>query len=203
MKIKTAVYISSNVKIEDCPPDDRAEYAFIGRSNVGKSSLINMLCGVNGLARISSTPGKTQIINHYLVNDDWYLVDLPGYGYAKVSKVKRAQFNQMISRFILGRKNLMCVFVLVDSRIEPQRLDLEFMESLATNGIAFAICFTKCDKLSVIKLPKAIAAYKKIMLEEWEEFPMYFLTSAEKKKGKKEVLDFIEETNKIYVQLNS
>jgi GTP-binding protein len=203
VKISSAVYISSNAKVEDCPPADRAEYAFIGRSNVGKSSLINMLCGINGLARISSTPGKTQIINHYSVNDKWYLVDLPGYGYAKVSQVKRAQFNQMISRYILGRKNLMCVFVLVDARIKPQRLDLEFMESLASAGIAFAICFTKCDKLSSIQLPKSIAAYKKEMLKEWEEFPMHFLTSAEKKKGKKEVLDFISETNKIYDQLNS
>lgn len=162
-----------------------------------------MLCGVNGLARTSSTPGKTQIINHFMVNDQWYLVDLPGYGYAKVSQVKRAQFNQMISRYILGRKNLMCVFVLVDVRIKPQKIDLEFMESLATSGIAFAICFTKCDKLSSIALPKAIAAYKKEMLKEWEEFPMHFLTSAEKKTGKKEVLDFIAETNKIYAQLNS
>lgn len=154
LKISSAVYISSNDKIEDCPPADKAEYAFIGRSNVGKSSLINMLCGLNGLARISSTPGKTQIINHYLINEKWYLVDLPGYGYAKVSKVKRAQFNQMISRFILGRKNLMCVFILVDSRIKPQELDLEFMENIATAGIAFAMIFTKCDKVSSIKLPK-------------------------------------------------
>jgi GTP-binding protein len=203
VKISSAVYISSNAKVEDCPPADKAEYAFIGRSNVGKSSLINMLCGVNGLARISSTPGKTQIINHYLINDKWYLVDLPGYGYAKVSKIRRAQFNQMISKFILGRKNLMCVFVLVDSRIKPQELDLEFMENLATAGIAFVMVFTKCDKLSVIKLPKTIAAYKKFMLQTWEEFPMHFLTSAEKKTGRKEILDFISETNKIYDQLNS
>lgn len=179
------------------------EYAFIGRSNVGKSSLINMLCGRNGLARISSTPGKTQIINHYLINEKWYLVDLPGYGYAKVSKIKRAQFNQMISRYILGRKNLMCVFILVDARIEPQRIDLEFMENLATMGIAFAMIFTKCDKLSTIKLPKTIGAYKRIMLHTWEEFPKYFLSSAEKKTGRSEVLDFIGETNLIFDQLNS
>lgn len=203
MKINSATYIKSSAKVEDCPPADKAEYAFIGRSNVGKSSLINMLCGINGLARISSSPGKTQIINHYLVNESWYLVDLPGYGYAKVSQQKRAQFSKMISRYILERKNLMCVFVLVDTRIAPQKIDLEFMESLATAGIAFAICFTKCDKLSSIQLPKTIAAYKRKMLEEWEEFPMHFLTSSEKKTGKKEVLDFISETNKIYVQLNS
>lgn len=203
MKISSAVYISSNDKIEDCPPADKAEYAFIGRSNVGKSSLINMLCGLNGLARISSTPGKTQIINHYLINEKWYLVDLPGYGYAKVSKVKRAQFNQMISRFILGRKNLMCVFILVDSRIKPQELDLEFMENIATAGIAFAMIFTKCDKVSSIKLPKNIAAYKKHMLLNWEEFPMHFLSSAEKKTGKADILKFIGETNLIYAQLNS
>lgn len=203
MKINSATYIKSSAKVEDCPPADKAEYAFIGRSNVGKSSLINMLCGINGLARISSSPGKTQVINHYLVNESWYLVDLPGYGYAKVSQQKRAQFSKMISRYILERKNLMCVFVLVDTRIAPQKIDLEFMESLATAGIAFAICFTKCDKLSSIQLPKTIAAYKRKMLEEWEEFPMHFLTSAEKKTGKKEVLDFISETNKIYVQLNS
>jgi GTP-binding protein len=203
MKISSATYIKSSAKVEDCPPGDKAEFAFIGRSNVGKSSLINMLCGINNLARISSSPGKTQVINHYLVNENWYLVDLPGYGYAKVSQQKRAQFNKMISRYILERKNLMCVFVLVDTRIAPQKIDLEFMESLATAGIAFVICFTKCDKLSSIQLPKTIAAYKKRMLEEWEEFPKYFLTSAEKKTGKKEVLDFIEETNKIYAQLNS
>lgn len=203
MKISSAVYISSNDKIEDCPPADKAEYAFIGRSNVGKSSLINMLCGLNGLARISATPGKTQIINHYLINEKWYLVDLPGYGYAKVSKVKRAQFNQMISRFILGRKNLMCVFILVDSRIKPQELDLEFMENIATAGIAFAMIFTKCDKVSSIKLPKNIATYKKHMLLNWEEFPMHFLSSAEKKTGKADILKFIGETNLIYEQLNS
>ncbi len=203
MKISSAVYISSNAKFEDCPPADKPEYAFIGRSNVGKSSLINMLCGINGLARISSTPGKTQIINHYLINDKWYLVDLPGYGYAKVSKLKRAQFNQMISRYILGRKNLMCVFILVDSRIEPQAIDLEFMENLATMEIAFTVVFTKCDKLSSIKLPKAIAAYKRTMLKTWEEFPKHFLTSAEKKTGRADILDFIEETNLIFDQLNS
>lgn len=161
-----------------------------------------MLCNFEGLARISSKPGKTQIINHYLINEKWYLVDLPGYGYAKVSKEKRAVFNKMIDNYITGRKNLMCVFVLVDARIEPQQLDLSFMENLSEKGIPFAMAFTKCDKLSSIVLPKQIAAYKKRMLEEWEEFPTYFLTSATEKNGREEILKFIEETNKIFDQLN-
>jgi GTP-binding protein len=203
VKISSSKYISSSAKSENCPPPDKTEYAFIGRSNVGKSSLINMLCGFQGLARISSRPGKTQIINHYLINEKWYLVDLPGYGYAKVSKEKRAIFSKMISEYILGRKNLMCVFVLIDARIEPQELDLTFMENLAEKGIPFAMAFTKCDKLSSIALPKKIEAYKKRMLEEWEEFPAYFLTSATEKNGREEILDFIGETNKIFDQLNS
>ncbi len=162
-----------------------------------------MLCGLQGLARISSKPGKTQIINHYLINEKWYLVDLPGYGYAKVSKEKRATFEKMISSYITGRKNLMCVFVLIDSRIDPQELDLNFMGNLAEKGIPFAMAFTKCDKLSAITLPKKIAAYKKRMLYEWEEIPQYFLTSAETKTGRKEILDFIGETNGIFAQLTS
>ena len=202
MKISSSKYISSSAKLENCPPPEKPEYAFIGRSNVGKSSLINMLCNFEGLARISSKPGKTQIINHYLINEKWYLVDLPGYGYAKVSKEKRAVFNKMIDNYITGRKNLMCVFVLVDARIEPQQLDLSFMENLSEKGIPFAMAFTKCDKLSSIVLPKQIAAYKKRMLEEWEEFPTYFLTSATEKNGREEILKFIEETNKIFDQLN-
>ncbi len=201
MKISSAVYISSTVKLANCPKPDKPEYAFIGRSNVGKSSLINMLTGIPGLARISARPGKTQVINHFLVNDKWYLVDLPGYGYAKVSKEKRAAFNKMISGYILGRENLMCVFVLVDSRIDPQEVDLEFMGNLAENGIPFAILFTKSDKLSSIQLPKQIAAYKKKMAEQWEEFPMHFITSAETRKGRDEVLNFIGETNGIFAKL--
>jgi GTP-binding protein len=203
VKISSAVYITSSPKLESCPPPDKPEYAFIGRSNVGKSSLINMLCGFQGLARISSKPGKTQIINHYLINEKWYLVDLPGYGYAKVSKDKRAIFEKMINGYIIGRKNLMCVFVLIDARIEPQELDLAFMGNLAERGIPFAMAFTKCDKLSVNNLPKKIAAYKKRMLEEWEEFPQYFLTSAETKTGRQEILNFIGETNQIFSQLMS
>lgn len=197
MKINSAIYISSGVRDEQFPKPEKPEYAFIGRSNVGKSSLINMLCGIQGLARISSKPGKTQVINHYLINDSWYLVDLPGYGYAKVSKDKRAEFERMINGYILKRVNLMCVFVLVDSRIEPQQSDLDFMANLAENGIAFCMVFTKCDKVSVTHVPKNVAAYKKRMLQEWEEFPMHFLTSAETGKGKEELLRFIRETNKL------
>ena len=203
MKISSAVYISSSAKIESCPAADKPEYAFIGRSNVGKSSLINMLCGFQGLARISGKPGKTQIINHYLINEKWYLVDLPGYGYAKVSKEKRAIFEKMISGYITRRKNLMCVFVLIDSRLEPQELDLNFMGNLAEKGIPFAMVFTKCDKLSTNNLPKKITAYKKEMLYQWEEIPKYFLSSAETKMGRLETLNFIGETNEIFSQLMS
>lgn len=197
MKINSAVYISSGVRLAQFPLPDKPEYAFIGRSNVGKSSLINMLCGIQGLARISARPGKTQVINHYLVNNNWYLVDLPGYGYAKVSKEKRAEFDRMISNYIMKRENLLCVFVLVDSRIEPQQMDLDFMGNLAENEIPFCMVFTKCDKVGTTQLPKNIAAYQKRMLQDWEEFPKYFLTSAETGKGKEELLGFIGETNKL------
>ena len=203
MIITSAEFVKSSPSLELCPKTTAPEFAFIGRSNVGKSSLINMLVNRTSLAKTAVKPGKTRLINHFLINKYWYLVDLPGYGYAKVSKLKRAQFNQMISRYILGRKNLMCVFILVDSRIEPQAIDLEFMENLATMEIAFTVVFTKCDKLSSIKLPKAIAAYKRTMLKTWEEFPKHFLTSAEKKTGRADILDFIEETNLIFDQLNS
>ncbi|HLG03534.1 MAG TPA: ribosome biogenesis GTP-binding protein YihA/YsxC [Bacteroidia bacterium] len=198
MKIKSAKYFSSCVTLDTCPPANKPEYAFIGRSNVGKSSLINMLCGISGLARISSRPGKTQLINHFLINDNWFLVDLPGYGFAKVSKEKRAQFDKMIGTYILGRKNLMNVFVLIDSRIEAQKSDLIFLENLAQSGIPFSILFTKTDKLSKTMLQKNISAYKKELLKSWEEMPRHFLTSAETRAGKEEVLDFIEETNEYF-----
>jgi GTP-binding protein len=198
VKISSAIYVSSNVKLSECPPADKPEYAFIGRSNVGKSSLINMLTGVTGLARTSSTPGKTQIINHFLINDSWYLVDLPGYGYAKVSKSMRADFDKMISTYLLGRTNLLCVFVLVDSRIKPQELDLNFMMNLAENSVPFCIAFTKCDKMSKTVLAKNIAEYKKVLLESWEEVPPYFLTSAENKTGREELLKYVAETNKLF-----
>lgn len=199
MKITSAVYVTSGVKLAQLPTPDKPEYAFIGRSNVGKSSLINMLCGIQGLARTSGRPGKTQVINHFLINNSWFLVDLPGYGYAKVSKDKRAEFDKMISNYILRRENLRCIFVLVDSRIEPQELDLNFMANLAENRMPFCIVFTKCDKLSGTQLAKQVAAYKRTMLKEWEAFPVHFETSAESGDGKKELLRWIDETNKLEI----
>ena len=198
MKISSAVYLTSGVQLSQCPKADKPEYAFIGRSNVGKSSLINMLCNVPGLARTSSKPGKTQLISHFLINNKWHLVDLPGYGYAKVSKEKRAAFDKMISGYILGRENLLCVFVLIDSRIKAQKNDLDFIGNLAENGIPFCIVFTKCDKIGLTTLTKNINAYKKRLLEDWEELPQYFLTSAETKKGRDELLKFIQEANETY-----
>jgi GTP-binding protein len=195
VKISSAVYISSNADVKKCPPADKPEFAFIGRSNVGKSSLINMLCGINGLARISARPGKTQIINHYLINKHWYLVDLPGYGYAKVSKEKRAGFDKMISGYILGRTNLICVFVLVDIRIPPQEIDLLFMGNLAENGIPFCMVFTKADKIGKTAVTKAVADYQREMRKEWAELPVTFITSSEKGTGRDEVLKFIEENS--------
>lgn len=199
MKITSAVYVTSGVKLAQLPTPDKPEYAFIGRSNVGKSSLINMLCGIQGLARTSGRPGKTQVINHFLINNSWFLVDLPGYGYAKVSKDKRAEFDKMISNYILRRENLRCIFVLVDSRIEPQEIDLNFMANLAENRMPFCIVFTKCDKLSGTQLAKQVAAYKRTMLKEWEAFPVHFETSAESGDGKKELLRWIDETNKLEI----
>lgn len=198
MKITSAEFLMSSPGIEKCPQPDKPEYAFIGRSNVGKSSLINMICNYSGLAKISARPGKTQLINHFLINKSWFLVDLPGYGFAKVAKTLRTKFDQMISGYITKRENLMCIFVLVDARLEPQQLDRDFMEKLAENGIAFAIVFTKCDKLSATEVQKNIARYKREMLTEWEEFPLYFLTSAADKSGREELLQFIDETNKLF-----
>jgi GTP-binding protein len=197
VKVTSAVYISSNAHVNDCPPADKPEFAFIGRSNVGKSSLINMLCGVHNLARVAAKPGKTQIINHFLINKFWFLVDLPGYGYAKVSKEKRAGFDKMISGYILGRKNLICVFVLIDIRIPPQEIDLLFMGNLSESGIPFCMVFTKADKLSKTAGAKAVAAYHAKMREEWDELPQHFVTSAEKGTGRDEVLKFIEENSKL------
>ncbi|TND09221.1 MAG: GTP-binding protein [Bacteroidetes bacterium] len=198
MIIRSADFISSNVLAEKCPAPDKPEYAFIGRSNVGKSSLINMLCGKTKLAHVSGRPGKTQVINHFLINGQWYLVDLPGYGFAKVSKEMREKFDKMIRGYLVRRSNLVCVFLLVDSRLEPQMNDIAFMEWLAESQIPFAILFTKCDKSSSNVLNKSIAAYKKTMQESWDEFPMYFLTSAETKKGRDEVLQLVDETNKLW-----
>jgi GTP-binding protein len=195
VKISSAVYISSNADVKKCPPADKPEFAFIGRSNVGKSSLINMLCGINGLARISARPGKTQIINHYLINKQWYLVDLPGYGYAKVSKEKRSGFDKMISGYILGRTNLICVFVLIDIRIPPQEIDLLFMGNLADSGIPFCMVFTKADKIGKVAVKKSVADYHTRMRAEWEELPAHFITSSEKGTGRNELLSFIEENS--------
>jgi len=194
--IKSAKFLISNTSVDKCPNPDKPEYAFIGRSNVGKSSLINMLCNNKSLAKTSSTPGKTQLINHFIINDTWYLVDLPGYGYAKTSKEKRVKFSKMITDYINKRENMMCLFVLIDSRHEAQQIDLEFMEMLGNKGIPFAIIFTKSDKTGKEKLNSQIESYKQRLLEDWEELPPVFITSAEKKEGKDEIIEFIEEVNK-------
>ncbi|RLD85873.1 MAG: YihA family ribosome biogenesis GTP-binding protein [Bacteroidetes bacterium] len=196
MKIKTAKFVISNTNIDKCPKDNLPEYAFIGRSNVGKSSLVNMLTGHKKLAKISGKPGKTQLINHFIINDEWFLVDLPGYGYAKVSKNLRQKFQSFIYDYFLKRQQLVCSFVLVDSRHEPQKIDLEFMQFLGENEIPFCIVFTKTDKLGKTVIQNKVAKYKKVMLLTWEEIPTYFLTSASDKTGKKEVLEFIDGVNK-------
>jgi len=195
MKIKSAEFVISNTDIYKCPKEDLPEYAFIGRSNVGKSSLINMLTNSKKLAKTSGKPGKTQLINHFIINKNWFLVDLPGYGYAQVSKSKRKTFQKFIKDYFLKRKQLVCSFVLIDSRLEPQKIDLEFMEFLGENGIPFCIIFTKADKLNKNTLQKNITNYKKVMLETWEEIPTYFITSATKNTGKDDVLDFIDNVN--------
>lgn len=197
MIIKTAKFVISNTDFKKCPPATIPEYAFIGRSNVGKSSLINMLTNHKKLAKISSTPGKTQLINHFMINDNWYLVDLPGYGYAKVAKTKRAKWEQFLQDYILKRKNLVCTFVLVDGRHAPMKIDLEFMEWMGNNGVPFIMVFTKADKLSSSQLSKNLLLFKKEMSKTWEEIPKSVITSAETKKGKEEILNFIEETNKM------
>lgn len=193
--IKTAEFICSSVDVNKCPTPDKNEYAFIGRSNVGKSSLINMLTGNARLAKISSTPGKTQTINHFLINNSWYLVDLPGYGYAKVSKTERKKWWSMIDSYLLSRKNLINVFVLIDSRIPPQQKDLEFCYHLGINSIPFSIVYTKTDKLTKNVLMKNIEKFESKMLEQWEELPVRFLSSAKKYLGKTEILTFINSLN--------
>ncbi len=181
MNIKNAEFIISNTNYKSCPTPQIPEYAFIGRSNVGKSSLINALANNNKLAKTSATPGKTQLINHFLINNTWYLVDLPGYGFAKTSKTKRANFEEMISQYLIYRTNLVCLFVLIDSRHNPQLIDQEFMQWLATQKIAFAIVFTKGDKLGKNSLYNNIEEYKNEMLKTWEVTPKIFITSAKKK----------------------
>jgi len=196
MIIKTAEFSISSPTVTMCPADTKPEYAFIGRSNVGKSSLINMLCRHRRLAKTSATPGKTLLINHFIINKEWYLVDLPGYGFAKRSKKEIQRLDQMIRGYILGREQLVNTFVLVDVRLEPQAVDLEFMNWLGVSGVPFAIVFTKADKLSAQKVNMNVEAYKKKMLDTWEEMPPYFITSAEKGNGRDEVLDYIEQINK-------
>ncbi|MEN8186040.1 MAG: ribosome biogenesis GTP-binding protein YihA/YsxC [Bacteroidota bacterium] len=196
MKINSAKFVISNTDINKCPKDNLPEYAFIGRSNVGKSSLINMLTGNKSLAKISGRPGKTQLINHFIINDNWFLVDLPGYGYAKVSKNLRQKFQSFIQDYFLKRQQLVCTFVLVDSRHEPQKIDLEFMQFLGESGIPFCVIFTKTDKLGKTVIQNHIAKYKNTMLKTWEEMPKYFITSSTDETGKEEVLDFIDEINK-------
>jgi len=196
--IKSAKFLISNTSVDKCPNPDKPEYAFIGRSNVGKSSLINMLCNNKFLAKTSSTPGKTQLINHFNINDTWYLVDLPGYGYAKIPKEKRVQFDKMITEYIHNRENLMCLFVLIDSRHEPQKIDLDFINMLGNEDVSFSIIFTKSDKSGKEKLKSQIENYKNRLLEDWEELPPIFITSAEKKEGRDEILDYIDEINKTF-----
>jgi GTP-binding protein len=195
MKINSAEFVISNTDIEKCPKERIPEYAFIGRSNVGKSSLINMLTSRKSLAKTSGKPGKTQLINHFKINDHWFLVDLPGYGYAKVSKKDRSIFAKFIYDYLEKRENLICTFVLVDSQHEPQKIDLSFMEWLGQKGIPFVIVFTKMDKLSSSQLNKNLSKYKTKMLETWEELPQSFMSSAESKLGKMEILKFIDTTN--------
>lgn len=196
MIIKQAEFVISNSEVAKCPKEFLPEYAFIGRSNVGKSSLINMLTGNSKLAKTSSRPGKTQLINHFKINQNWFLVDLPGYGYAKVSKKAKEKFQQFITDYFEQREQLVSTFVLVDIRHDPQKIDLEFFAYLGENGIPFAIVFTKADKLSRSRIEKSIAAYKKILLQDqWEELPPYFITSSESGLGKENLLEYIEQIN--------
>lgn len=195
MLIKTAQFVISNTEVKKCPTDDKPEYAFIGRSNVGKSSLINMLTDHKKLAKTSGKPGKTQLINHFVINDDWFLVDLPGYGYAKASKTSRAKWEKFIADYLTTREQLVNVFVLLDSRLEPQKIDLEFMNWCGEKGIPFSMVFTKIDKLSSTQLQKNLAKYKKEMLKYWEALPPVFTTSSESKFGREKLLNYISSIN--------
>ena len=192
MKILNAEFLISNTTYRKCPVDERPEFAFIGRSNVGKSSLINMLTGKKKLAKTSSTPGKTQLINHFTINEEWYLVDLPGYGYAKASKKSRTSWEKFIAEYLLHRESLLTTFVLIDARLEPQKIDLEFMNWCGEKGIPFSIIFTKTDKLSSSALQKNIAFYKKQMLKQWEELPPVFITSSQSKFGRELLLNYLQ-----------
>lgn len=195
MEIKSADFIISSAKTNQCPATNLPEYAFIGRSNVGKSSLINMLTGRTKLAKTSATPGKTVLINHFLINKEWFLIDLPGYGYAKRSKNDIGKINEIIYGYIIQREQLTNLFVLIDSRHEPQKIDMEFIEWLGENNVPFSIVFTKADKLSKSKLQTNIDNYMNKLKEQWEELPPYFISSSENKTGKTEILDYIEQIN--------
>jgi GTP-binding protein len=196
MNIDNATFVGSATDPEKCPKPDKPEYAFIGRSNVGKSSLINMLTNHKSLAKTSQTPGKTQLINHFLINNEWYLVDLPGYGWARSGRESRASWSTMTRAYFMSRPNLMCIFVLIDSRLEPQRIDLEFMEWLAEAGMPFVMVFTKADKQSPTRTKTHIERYHAKMLETWEELPQYFITSSEHKEGRDELLGFLNKLNR-------
>ena len=196
MVIKSAEYLISSAKVGQCPDHESTEYAFIGRSNVGKSSLINMLTGYNKLAKTSSMPGKTMLINHFLINKEWYLVDLPGYGFAKRSKKAQDELEEMISSYILERELMTNLFVLIDIRHKPQRIDMEFMEWLGENGVPFSIIFTKADKLGLQRQRENVERYLARLSEQWEELPPHFVTSSEKGLGRDEVLGYIEQINK-------
>jgi GTP-binding protein len=199
MIIKTAEFICSNTQISKLPPAVKPEYAFIGRSNVGKSSLINMLLSKKGLAKTSQTPGKTQLINHFLINDTWYIVDLPGYGYARASKTQKANWDKFIHNYLDKRESLQCVLVLIDSRLEPQKIDLEFCNWLGEKGLSFVLIFTKADKQSNVKTDQNISKFRAAILTTFEEAPQYFVTSAETQLGRDEVLGLITEVNKHFV----
>ena len=195
MKIKTATFVVSNSDVSKCPKDRLPEYAFIGRSNVGKSSLINMLTNQKHLAKTSGRPGKTQLMNHFIINKSWYLVDLPGYGYARVSKTEKKKFQTFITKYFEKRAQLVSAFILVDIRHEPQKIDLDFMNWLGEKGLPFSIIFTKADKLKPNAITQNFKLYQSKMLEYWEEMPQYFITSSSKSIGKEELLSFIEQTN--------
>lgn len=197
MIVNTSRFVVSNTSVEKCPSERRHEYAFIGRSNVGKSSLINMLTGNKTLAMTSSTPGKTLLINHFLINDSWYIVDLPGYGFAQRSKESRASIRRIIENYILNREQMTNLFLLIDVRHKPQQIDLEFMEWLGENSVPFAIVFTKLDKLSPTAVKKQIASYCEQLLEHWEELPPVFATSSVDRRGRDAILDYIEELNRL------
>lgn len=199
MEIKNAKYEISNARADKCPDTNVPEYAFIGRSNVGKSSLINMLTANGSLAKTSQKPGKTLLINHFSINrGDWYIVDLPGYGYAARSKEQRETFRKMIEHYVLERRQLACLFVLIDVRHEPQKIDLEFIDFCGENGVPIAIVFTKADKVNQTTVDHNVAVFSKELLQRWEELPPMFITSAEKKKGRDEILDFISATNDVW-----